>query len=559
MPIDVVCDNCSKSYRVADDRAGRKVRCGCGSTFVISAPAELSLDALGELETSAESTAAEPVMARTVDDSHDAYNDDSDGDWQPPTRTRSPMDDMPVEERMRLGKEDMRDRDFEKAARHFFYVAAHTIHPEAPRLLQDALKLQIPSVYIFRTIGLKAPWASDAGISKFYLIAGVVLMGILSTVVKYTKNNPQFERTGVWIMAGIAGLICLGRIVDYAATFRIRKLMYGEFAVTRGDMIGSIIGIILMIVATGLAIMFAARVSVPMSAAGVLAFASAGGIYLICKTPTRTGTFIVAAIFLVLLITGIVGVIGIAAQATPGNLHQRLPTAPSICVLVSFLGIMALRPLQSVIVEFTGTQEAFIDNTTVATRGGRLQLSKSKLRRLHPEAFGLRSLVFRFTNGDLGVSAKDARALVAQALQHGDAQPAMVVTTEPLVVAAYSDDLDDVILLEFDQKIGRDLNLTRGKRLVSVNTYGPMSERDIAPDVQFGPKSTQVWGNAHPHIANFLSDDQKRLMQLEQSIAADEWNRLKQRLSERLTRPHKPRHGRPLYCHVARSVYDGEP
>jgi TPR repeat protein len=149
---------------------------------------------------------------------------------------------------------------------------------------------------------------------------------------------------------------------------------------------------------------------------------------------------------------------------------------------------------------------------TGASNPGGVSLSVAKLKPFQDELTGnARSFPQQLTNDRLD-----------EHLQHGDSRAAVVIRTQPdLLVAAYSDELDCVILLRFDSKLATQYGLSEGSRLLTVNTYG----RRDSPDVKPGPKAQHRWTSVYPLIAEFLSDDVDRLRTRKQEIADEEWNR----------------------------------
>lgn len=61
--------------------------------------------------------------------------------------------------------------------------------------------------------------------------------------------------------------------------------------------------------------------------------------------------------------------------------------------------------------------------------------------------------------------------MVANILKFGDTQPAVVVSTNPLLVAAYSDEMDAVVMLQFPAELAAQYNLATGSRLTTSNVY----------------------------------------------------------------------------------------
>ena len=60
---------------------------------------------------------------------------------------------------------------------------------------------------------------------------------------------------------------------------------------------------------------------------------------------------------------------------------------------------------------------------------------------------------------------------VTRALCYGDTQPAVVVSTQPLLIAAYSDEMDAVVMLKFPAEFVEKYSLSVGDRLTTSNVY----------------------------------------------------------------------------------------
>jgi uncharacterized protein (TIGR02996 family) len=180
----------------------------------------------------------------------------------------------------------------------------------------------------------------------------------------------------------------------------------------------------------------------------------------------------------------------------------------------------------------------FMDDNTAASEPGLIQLSPAKLKRLRPDFFGLRAAF----SPDAGAYKR----YLAEHLMGGDSRAAIVVSIDPLRIAAYTDELDCIAMLGFDTAFVSDYDLKPGSRLLTVNTYGdrhPMS-KDLIP----GPGDLKNWGVFHPLIADFLTDDYKRLQVRKDSIAEFEWLRTHQLAREYArARPGVARDGRPIY------------
>jgi hypothetical protein len=190
-------------------------------------------------------------------------------------------------------------------------------------------------------------------------------------------------------------------------------------------------------------------------------------------------------------------------------------------------------------------------------------LSMDKLRRVHPELCGIRGLMRDVADGIRMRFYGYTRLRLMEWLYHGDSRAALVVSTSPLLVAAYTDEMDCVAMLRFPDDLGADGSLRRGSRLLTANSYmWRTPERPLQPDLVDGPASTRNKAIVFPFICDFLSDDLDRITERKAQIKPAEWQRAATCAGEYLKRPGcTARDGRPLYCEgdayrVALSVQD---
>lgn len=171
---------------------------------------------------------------------------------------------------------------------------------------------------------------------------------------------------------------------------------------------------------------------------------------------------------------------------------------------------------------------------TAASRPGHLLLSFERLNLLHPELL----------LDSAGSDASMALAEIACQLLLGDTNPALVVSVKPdLIVAAYAEDLDCVVLLKFPADLVAEYGLRPGGRLVTVNTF--RRDDGVAADLRPGPEY-QNWSNFHPMVAEFLTDDADRVKELHRLVPEKYWQRARAQTVELLkTRAPNPRDGRP--------------
>lgn len=177
------------------------------------------------------------------------------------------------------------------------------------------------------------------------------------------------------------------------------------------------------------------------------------------------------------------------------------------------------------------------DDSSTAGDPRPFRLSVRRLRRV--EGKGLFPLGWLLPG--LGVPHVDR---FREHLQFGDTRAAVVLSLEPLLIAAYTDELDCVAVLRFDERLLRYHELEVGSRLVTVNTYG--SSDRVSADLDPGPGDTRNWTNFHPLIVDLLSDDVELIQGRRGEIEAEEWARCREQGDAyREAHPGRAREGAP--------------
>ena len=170
--------------------------------------------------------------------------------------------------------------------------------------------------------------------------------------------------------------------------------------------------------------------------------------------------------------------------------------------------------------------------------------SPAKFRRLHPELFGLRGLAAQALGR---LAAEDRDQLIARTsayLRWGDGRAAVVLSTAPLVVATYCDEMDAAFLLRFPDFLAGEHALTEGTRLVTTNLH--YNGKEMAPDIVPGPGYHGRYTNVRPLVADFLAVEEHLVEARRRAIAEREYRRCEE-LGERALRNGQPiRSGRPL-------------
>lgn len=144
---------------------------------------------------------------------------------------------------------------------------------------------------------------------------------------------------------------------------------------------------------------------------------------------------------------------------------------------------------------------------------GLFELNKQKLKALRPQIFGLR----------LGQKNIDTWQNIYRQLNDGDIQPALVMSTSPLLVACYTDDMDAVAMLCFPEELGRRMGWTAGQRLIVTAAYNnPFMKAN--KDLDRGPRNSGNFKAYGPIIADLYTDNTERLERKKREIPQPMWD-----------------------------------
>ncbi|GFZ30041.1 hypothetical protein CSC2_05670 [Clostridium zeae] len=185
-----------------------------------------------------------------------------------------------------------------------------------------------------------------------------------------------------------------------------------------------------------------------------------------------------------------------------------------------------------------------LDSSTQASSPGSLSLSNEKLKELRPELYGLKGKWLEYREKkSAGYSQIEQ---IREHIFYGDSQPAVVLSVDPLIIVAYSEDLDCVVPLYFSNIYVKKYRLKEKTRLITVNTYmrGPKLQEDII----LGPNNSGVWFGFHPIIAEFVSDDLDVIEMRKLKIDEKMWEYVYKLGGEYSSKyPNAYRDGRPIY------------
>lgn len=144
-----------------------------------------------------------------------------------------------------------------------------------------------------------------------------------------------------------------------------------------------------------------------------------------------------------------------------------------------------------------------------ASDSGGFRLDEQKLRALFPK--------FKWT--------ADQIAYLDEHLVRGDSRAAIVASIKPLVVSAYSDELDAVILVRFTDALVSQNSLAVGDQLIASWVYPSL--RQPPSDVVQGQNNLGRHNNGEPIVADFFSNSVEKIKQRKLGVSKSEWKRVR--------------------------------
>ena len=129
------------------------------------------------------------------------------------------------------------------------------------------------------------------------------------------------------------------------------------------------------------------------------------------------------------------------------------------------------------------------------------------------------------------------RKKVQECLCYGDTQPAVVVSVSPFVVAAYSDEMDAVVLLLFPEALAKQHDVKLYDKMVSVNTYLRHNMIAHVHDIFVGKDFSRQYSDFRPLIGDLLSSDSEMIKLHKSHVPQYMWDYVKS-LGEDYLRKH---------------------
>lgn len=146
------------------------------------------------------------------------------------------------------------------------------------------------------------------------------------------------------------------------------------------------------------------------------------------------------------------------------------------------------------------------DNSSFASDSIGIDLDLKKLKFLMPEIFGpIQKIKYKLKNWGFLTHIE----VISEHVKYGDSQGALVVKTDPLLIAAYNEDIDCVVMLLFEKKIQERYNFKVKDRLICVNTFANIQQ--LQSDLIPGKNDSKMWTLVHPIIADLVSQDEDKI------------------------------------------------
>jgi len=155
----------------------------------------------------------------------------------------------------------------------------------------------------------------------------------------------------------------------------------------------------------------------------------------------------------------------------------------------------------------------YVDPNTQASDPGGIELDKGKLKLLMPELFDpFEKIMYLLRHWEYA----EYIAMISDHIKYGDSQGAIVVSTSPLLIAAYNEDIDCVVMLKYEDYIQDHYQFKIKERLLCVNTFGrePEYQKDLIP----GKNDLGMWKEVHPIIAELVSSDDATIQRRKDAI-----------------------------------------
>lgn len=167
----------------------------------------------------------------------------------------------------------------------------------------------------------------------------------------------------------------------------------------------------------------------------------------------------------------------------------------------------------------------YTDPTTFAENSGNVKLSETKFAQVRDDILKLSGLEKSNYNSNF--------ERINEFIMEGDTQPAVVYSVAPLIISAYSDEMDGVVFLEFPDQLTEMYDLQKGTRLVTSNMY-KYGNKPVK-DINAGDDYLKRYSDFTPIVQLFLTDSENYAMRRTELFDEQVWDRVN-RLTEEYSR-----------------------
>ncbi|MDE6789775.1 MAG: hypothetical protein K2J47_10720 [Ruminococcus sp.] len=171
---------------------------------------------------------------------------------------------------------------------------------------------------------------------------------------------------------------------------------------------------------------------------------------------------------------------------------------------------------------------SYTDPNTYAENAGNVSLSETKFAQVRDDILKVSFL------GKSQYNSNFER--INDFMLNGDTQPAVVYSVNPLIISAYSDEMDGVVFLEFPDQLTEMYNLQKGTRLVTSNVYKYGNK--AVKDIKVGAGYLKRYSDFTPIVQLFLTDRENYVRRRTMLFGEEVWDMVN-RLTEEYSRSGK--------------------
>ena len=120
----------------------------------------------------------------------------------------------------------------------------------------------------------------------------------------------------------------------------------------------------------------------------------------------------------------------------------------------------------------------------------------------------------------------DMQVNILKYINMGDLQPAFVFSTNPLIIASYTDEFDDVILLKYPQEFVYEYKLKENDKLITSNVYWKINKTPYK-DINLGILGSTTYKDVYPFVLKFLVNEEDEIKEYCTQFSDYIWEYLK--------------------------------